>query len=208
MEDPKSAKSGDHEKTSPSMGGAPYRDLMKRSSVLNMSKAQTMQHAGEILSAVFNVPPQEYKRISKTDLEIARSFGDNQTPNPYDNLDFEEISKVIWGGTNRISMAIGQNDKRERTASEDVERARKVAYGALKAVLSQGSHYKCMLKQSYRNNEDITKPGHFNPDVLARVMYEVHVTDQGGSTAADAQDYRTKLEDDWKTVKMLEQEHV
>jgi hypothetical protein len=208
MEDPNSAKIGDHEKTSPSMSGAAYRDTMKRHSVINMSKVTTMLHASEIVSAVFNVPPQVYRRISKSDTEIARSFGDSQTPNPYDNMDFDEICNLVRGGSNRISLAISQNDKRERTAAEDVERARKVAYGALKAVMSPGSHYKCMLKENYRNNEDITKPGHFNPDVLAKVMYEVHVTDQGGSTAADAQDYKTKLEDDWRAVKMLDHEEV
>ena len=100
MEDLKSAKIGDHEKTSPSMSGASYRDLMKRSSATIMSKSTTMPHASEIMSAVFNVPPQEYRRISKTDLEIARSFGDRQIPNPYANLEFEEICNVLWGGLN------------------------------------------------------------------------------------------------------------
>jgi hypothetical protein len=208
MEDPNSAKIGDHEKTTPSMGGAAYRDTMKRHSVINMSKVTTMQYASEIVSTVFNVPPQEYRRTSKSDTEIARSFGDSQTPNPYANLEFDEICKLVRGGFNRISLAIAQNDKRERTGEEDVAKARKVAYGALKAVMSQSSHSKCMLKEDYRNNENIRVPGHFNPDVLARVMYEVHVTDQGGSTVADAQDYKTKLEDDWRAVKMLDHEEV
>ena len=205
MEDPKSAK---NEKTSPLMGGASYRDLMKRSSVINMSKSTTMQHASEMMAAVFNVPPQEYRRTPKSDLEIARSFGSNQTPNPYANMEFEQICNELWGGLNRVSMAIAQNDKRERTASEDVERARKLAYAALKGVMSPASHYKCMLKQNYRDNEDVSKPGHFNPDILAKVMFDVHVTDQGGSTAADSQNYLTKLEDEWKAVQMLDNEQV
>jgi hypothetical protein len=208
MEDPKSAKNGDHEKTSPSMGGASYRELMKRSSVLMMSKTTTMPHASEMAAAVFNVPPQEYRRTSKSDLDIARTFGSNQTPNPYADMEFEAICKIVWGGQQRVSMAIAQNDKLERTASEDIVRARKLAYAALKGVMSPRSHYKCMLKKNYRDNEDVSKEGHFNPDVLAKVMFDVHVTDQGGSTAADAQNYLTKLEDEWKAVQMLDKEDV
>ncbi len=96
MEDPKSAKNGDHEKTDPRMGAAAYRYLMKRSNILNMSKSTTLQHASEVMSAVFNVPPQVYQHVTKSDLDVARSFGNNQTPNPYAEKDLN-TSAIHYG---------------------------------------------------------------------------------------------------------------